>query len=208
MLGGLKRMLGGNELVLAGVIMVVLGGILVVLFGILQGLLGGIEVIAGLTRGGQVSLQIHGVQPGLGDLGQGLEYHFTGEIGADHQLKLHIVIGNVHIQRGLTAEQRGAAGLHLVQRQGGDLAQFIAKLHLLNGAVQRCQGAVQRTAVDVHLQQSHVKGLGRLDDLILRIAELKHNVGVVLLQLAVFKGVKGVPQGLIALLEGAGGIRV
>ena len=56
---------------------------------------------------------------------QGLEYHFTGEIGADHPLKLHIVIGNVHIQRGLPAEQRGAAGLHLVQRQGGDLEMCI-----------------------------------------------------------------------------------
>ena len=135
-------MLGGNILILFLVVIVILSSVLKVLLGIFQGALGGKQIVADLLGGSQIRLQVHFLQLLAGDLGQPLKLDVPGLLRSDQHLKLCLVVGDIHLQCLLTADQGRAAGLCLTQCLGRNMAQLIAQLHFLDSAVQGSQLAV------------------------------------------------------------------
>ena len=207
-LGGLPAVLGLHVLILLLVVIILVPGVVKGLLGVVQGILGVVQGPALLLGGGHVLFQIHGAHLIGGDGGQAAQLQGAGEIPSGHELQSHQAgAGLAGIGLPL-AGQGGAAGLHLLQRQGGDLPQLVAQLQLLHLSVQGGQGAVHGVQGGVQLHQLGVGGLGQPHLAVGHIFQHPHVVVHGFLCLAVLQGIILLPHRVVGALQrlaGGGG---
>ena len=95
----------------------------------------------------------------------------------------------------------GPSRLCLLKLECRHLSHLIAQLQLLHRAVQRCQLALQGSLLGLQRRQGDIRAFSSHHDLILKVLQLPHQVGVILLHLAVLDGIKLFPHGIVCLVQ-------